>query len=46
VSRYAHLQVPNLGVKPGWNALGDHFSPALALIALRARDAEGPPTGT
>jgi uncharacterized membrane protein len=33
VSRYAHLQAPDIGVKLGWNALGDHFSPALALLA-------------
>ena len=33
VERYAHLQAPTMDVKLGWNAMGDHFSPALALLA-------------
>jgi uncharacterized membrane protein len=33
VDRYAHLQAPVVDVKLGWNAMGDHFSPALAVLA-------------
>jgi uncharacterized membrane protein len=33
VDRYAHFQAPNVDVKQHWDALGDHFSPALALLA-------------
>jgi uncharacterized membrane protein len=33
VSRYAHLQAPVIGIKLGTNAMGDHFSPALVVLA-------------
>ena len=35
VSSYAHLDVPTVAIRgPGFNALGDHFSPALAVLAV------------
>ncbi len=33
VRHYAHFQAPNIEVKQGLNAFGDHFSPALAVFA-------------
>jgi uncharacterized membrane protein len=44
VDRYAHLQAPVVGIKLGTNALGDHFSPAVALLAPFYRLVPGPET--
>ena len=44
VARYAHLQAPVIGIKLGTNALGDHFSPALAVLAPFYRLAPRPET--
>ncbi|MEU8436663.1 DUF2079 domain-containing protein [Streptomyces sp. NPDC029216] len=45
VRAYAHLQAPVVDLKgPGFNVLGDHFSPAIALIAPLYRLFPGPVT--
>jgi uncharacterized membrane protein len=33
IRHYAHFQAPNIEVKQGLNAFGDHFSPALVVFA-------------
>ncbi|MFJ8211142.1 DUF2079 domain-containing protein [Streptomyces sp. NPDC096033] len=45
VRAYAHLQAPVADLKgPGFNVLGDHFSPVIALIAPLYRLFPGPAT--